>query len=367
MKILIDGRILGYFGPGEYLKNLILNLANLDHKNKYIVIINKHTPPLFKQDNFHFFKIPSFIRPYSPLEQFLIPYLIKRLKPDLAYFPNFNVPLIKLCPYVVTIHDLIYLLYPEDSPSYLSFCYARFMLRKAAKLADVVVTDSEYSRKDIIRHLKVPEKKVFNISGSAGDCFKPVDKTSARTKIKEKYKIKKDFLLYVGNHHYHKNILTLIDAYNHLEERSRYNLVIAGENKWRTRELKREVEKKNLQEGVIFTGFIPSEDLPLLYNAATCFVFPSLYEGFGLPPLEAMACGTPVIASNRGSLPEVLGDAVIFVDPLKMEELKQAMEKVLSSPELRQGLRERGLERVKSFSWPRTSEKIFSIFNKIPG
>lgn len=362
MKVLIDGRLLGYFGPGEYIKNIILNLARLDRENNYYIIINKDPAFLLRQDNFHFFKIPYLVRPYFPLEQILIPYLIKRLRPDFAYFPNFNVPLIKLCPYVVTIHDLIYLLYPKDSPSYLSFCYARFMLRKAVHLADIVITDSEYSRRDIIHYLKVLEKKVSVIPAGVGNGFKPMDKTPARAKIERKYNIKRDFILYVGNHHYHKNISALIDAYSRLKEKSFYNLVIAGKRSWRTKELEQKVKKRKLQGDIIFTDFIPEGDLPWFYNAATCFVFPSLYEGFGLPPLEAMACGVPVIASNKGSLPEILGEAPIYIDPLKTEELKEAMEKVLTSTGLRQELREKGIMQAGSFSWLTSSNRICNIF-----
>lgn len=367
MRILIDGRILGRFGPGEYLKNIILNLARLDRENKYIVIINKGTPSLLSQDNFHFFKVPSRVKPYSLWEQILIPYLIRRLKPDLAYFPNFNIPLIKFCPYVVTIHDLIYLLYPEDGPSRLSFYYARFMLKKASEKAEIVITDSEYSRRDIIRYLGMPEDRLITIPAAAAEAFRPLNETADRDKIKEKYGVKKDFILYAGNHHRHKNILTLLEAFGHLREKSFYNLVIAGGGDWRTKELVREVQKLNLQDDVIFTGFVSPEDLPLLYNAASLFVFPSLYEGFGLSPLEAMACAVPVIASNKGSLPEVLGNAAVLIDPLNSVELRAAMEKVLGSQELRRELGRKGLEQAKSFSWRNTAEKMFNLFNKISG
>lgn len=365
MNFFIDGRSLGYFGPGEYLKNLIINLAQVDRENRYIVIIDKNSPIPFSQKNFYFLKIPFSLKLYSPWEQVLIPYLIRRCKPDLAYFPNFNIPLIKYCPYVVTIHDLIYLLYPKDSPSYLSYCYARFMLKRAADISDIIITDSEYSKRDIIHYLDTSREKVVAIPAAVGDCFKPLDKIYARKMVQERYKIKKGFILYVGNHHYHKNIPTLIDAYRSLKERGHYNLVIAGEKSWRTDMLERYVRETGLIGDVIFTGFISPEDLTLLYSASECLVFPSLCEGFGLPPLEAMACGTPVIVSKRASLPEVVGDAAILVDPLDSEEIRMAMENILNYPYLREELIQKGLRQAARFSWKYTSRKLLDIFKAV--
>lgn len=365
MKIIIDGRMAQYFGLGRFLQNLIINLAKIDQANEYVVLINSQDPILAKEGNFRFKRFKVKIPVYSPWEQLRIPFESWRERPDLFYSPNFNSPLIPFCPLVVGICDLIYWLYPEDCPSKLGHQYARFMLRRAAQRARVIVTRSRHSLNDIVRHLDVPEGKIVIVPDAVDNkIYRPMDGDELLRGIKKRYGIDKDFILYTGNHHPHKNLVSLVEAFSRLRRRKDYQLVIAGKRDYRRKDLFTTINKLGLEENIIFTDHVPEEELPSLYNAAKLFVFPSLYEGFGLPPLEAMACGTPVVTSNTSSLPEVVGEAAMMINPRKIEEITEAMETILDSPGLQKELSRKGIERAKLFSWEDAAKKMLKVFKQ---
>lgn len=218
---------------------------------------------------------------------------------------------------------------------------------------------------DIIRYFKIPENKIKVIYLGVDEDYKPLSETEIR-KVRQKYHLNYPFILYVGSLISHKNIPTLIKAFYKLKKYGLpHKLVITGKRGWKYKNIFEIISKLNLQKDVVFTGYVQREDLPALYNAADLFVYPSLYEGFGLPPLEAMACGTPVITSNTSSLPEVVGNAGIMVDPYDIDGLAKAMYEVLTNEGLRAELRKRGLERAKMFSWKKTAEETLNVYKGI--
>jgi len=274
---------------------------------------------------------------------------------------------------VVTIHDLTPLILPGmvDFRAGERIVY-KFKL-KCAQKAERIIADSENTKKDIIKLLKVNEEKVKVIYLARDSKFHPIENRDILDEIRKKYHLKKSFILYVGGLSSEtKNIKRLIKAFARLLKMSetKYDLVIVGEYKGNYyqpyfKSLQRVIREHSLEGKVIFVGFIPEEDLLSLYNAAELFVFPSLYEGFGIPPLEAMACGTPVVSSNAASLPEVVGDAALLFDPHKIEEMTQAMQKVLMDNNLCQSLITKGFKQVRKFSWEETARETLKVYEEI--
>lgn len=299
-----------------------------------------------------------------------ISWVSKRHKLDLIHDPNGIAPF--LGPSlgvrrVVTIHDAFAYVYPEKHNKLDNWRY-RWMLPLATRKADMVLTDSQNSLNDIQRYLKVPSNKIRAIPCAVDPRFKPIPESLERQLILTKYGIKRPYLLYVGGINARKNIARLFEAYDKVRETfSDVTLVIGGKRQWQTGEIDATFKRLGLEEHVIFTGYVDDADLPGLYSAAEAFVFPSLYEGFGLPPLEAMACGTPVVTSNVSSLPEVVGEAAIKIDPYNIEALASAIIQVLSNSELKAELRQLGLERSAKFTWERTAIETMQVYEQILG
>ncbi len=353
-------------GIGRYLRNLLIHLAQIDTQNEYIVFINRANSQVLNQDNFQFVPLKISIPLYSIREQYWLPLEICKWNLDFMHYPNFAIPLIRPYPDVVTIHDLIYYLYPEQCPSKAAHYYARFMLQYAAKHAHVLITDSEHSKRDLMKYFHVPDEKIHVILPAAdGQCCAPATR-QIRPNIEEKYGIVQPYILYVGKHHPYKNITTLLHAYvTHPDIYENFQLIIAGKRDIRRKDLYTTAKKLDPGEKIIFTDFVEEEELFDLYRQARLFVFPSLYEGFGLPPLEAMACGVPVITSNVASLPEVVGDAAIQVDPLNVRELADAIQTVLTDTELWNTLKQKGLKRSQQFSWETAAQQLLQIYEGI--
>lgn len=365
LRIAIDARMIGFSGIGRYIQNLLANLPKIDNKNAYSAVINAPERGLYEIGDIEFHSPRFNIPVYSLREQILLPSGIKALKPDLIHYPSFNIPVYNSGPVVVTIHDLDYYVYPEACPNRLAHMYARFMFKKSVNAASMIITVSEHSKKEIVRHLGVDPAKVRVIYHGVDEVYRPVKDPARLKEVSVRYGIKGDYVFYAGIHHPRKNLIRLVEAFSRLKGKKDLLLVIAGKIDPRRKELYSLPERLKVKEKVIFTGLVPEEDLPSLYSMASVFVFPSLYEGFGLPPLEAMACGTPVISSNTTSLPEVVGDAGIMVDPEDVNSLSYSIEKVLSDPDLRSELKTKGLERVKQFNWRLTAEKTLAVYNEV--
>jgi len=252
-------------------------------------------------------------------------------------------------------------------PSRMAHTYAKMMMFTSTKSATKVISVSQSSKRDIVRYLNIPPDKIEVIYNAVSNIFKPMNGLNLKDQLRTKFGVSGDYLLYVGNLMPHKNLKRLIYAFYRLRRKLKkdYNLVIVGEGIPHYRELRVLANDLGLKDNVIFLGFIAKKWLPILYNEAKVFVFPSQYEGFGLPPLEAMACGTPVITSNTSSLPEVVSDAGLLIDPYNVEELIEAMERCLTDDNLRAELIEKGLQRVKLFSWERTAQRTLEIYQTI--
>ena len=347
-------------GIGRYLRNLLRQLARLDRQNKYLLFLNKGESFALAQENFTTIPLNISVPLYSLREQYWLPLEIRRWQPDLIHYPNFNVPIISRSSYLVTIHDLIYFLYPEQCPSRLAHCYARRMLAHSSKHANLVLTDSECSKQDLQRYFRLPAEKIRVILPAADERAFPGE---PNPEILARYEMTQPYILYVGKHHAYKNIMTLMQAY--MAQRDIYQnfqLVIAGKRDSRQKTLYDAAAQFDCGKRILFTDFVPDADLFDLYRGARLFVFPSRYEGFGLPPLEAMACGVPVICSNAASLPEVVGDAAISVKPDDASALVDAICSVLTDENLWQTLKNKGLARAQQFSWETAARQLLEVY-----
>jgi glycosyltransferase involved in cell wall biosynthesis len=269
---------------------------------------------------------------------------------------------------VVTIHDCIHLMFPQYLPGHLAYAYAKLQLWTAAHRSDRVLTVSEASKLDILRRFRVPADKITVVYNAIDErlSLEPTDEDVERVSIR--YQLKDPFALYVGNIKPHKNLERLIEAFHQLRQESAFEtlkLVIIGDEISKYQGLRRAVHVHKLHKHVRFLGFVPLETLSVLYRLASVFVFPSLYEGFGLPPLEAMYYGTPVVTSNVSSLPEVVGDAAMLVDPYSSESIADGMRRVLTDEHLRASLRERGMARAREFSWERSVRRIREVYGEV--
>ena len=300
-------------------------------------------------------------------EQVSVPLACRRWQADLLHVPYWASPLFSPVPIVVTVHDLIPMLLPPYRGGWVGAWYAR-LVRASARRATRVITDSEASRRDILQHLRIAPERVGSIYLAAHPRFRPVQEKESLAHVRHKYALPDRYLLYLGGFDVRKNVTGILRAYAQLEAgvAADTHLVIAGslpaEDSDFFPDPRRVARELGIVERVRFTGWVDEKDKPGLYSAAEAFLFPSHYEGFGLPPLEAMSCGTPVIASDRGSLPEVVGQGGLSVDPEDTGALAQAMAQVLSNPDLRARLREAALVQAGRFGWDRTAAETVEVY-----
>src|ERR1700690_1325900 len=300
---------------------------------------------------------------YTLREQFLVPRAAREC--DLLHVPHFNAPVLYRGLLLVSIMDVIHISSPAYRNSFASSMYARPMLHWAARKAAHVVTVSEYSKAEIVRALGIPASKITVIHCGVDDQFRVQEKKEAFEAVKRVLPVCVPYLLYVGNLKPHKNILTLLRAFAQWRTRGNtaHSLVIVGEDsRWKP-PLLEECTALGIRECTIFVPHVSQELLPKIYSAADALIMPSTVEGFGLPVLEAMACGTPVVCSNAGSLPEVAGEAALYFDPARAEDLANAIGRLLLSPELQERLPSAGLARAGQFSWQESTRKHIELYN----
>jgi glycosyltransferase involved in cell wall biosynthesis len=287
---------------------------------------------------------------------------------DVFHATDHLLPPLRRVPTVFTVHDLAFLTHPATHlPSNRAFL--RLMMPRFVRAATVVIADSEATRRDLLRYYRVAPHKVRAVPLGVEPAFRPADAQAARALVAERYALAVPYLLFVGTLEPRKNLRGLLDAFRQLISRHTGEgdvpaLAIAGARGWWYRDLYRAARELGLGERVRFLGRVSDADLPALYSAAAAFVYPSLYEGFGLPPLEALACGTPVVCSDRSSLPEVVGDAGLLVDPTRPGALAAALERILHDAALRQELRGRGLERAARYTWARTAAATAQVYEQ---
>jgi glycosyltransferase involved in cell wall biosynthesis len=304
---------------------------------------------------------------YSVIEQIRIPLALKREGVTLFHAPHYVLPPLVPCRSVVTIHDCIHLMFPQYLPGRLALGYARASIFAAARRATRVLTVSESSKRDILRFVDIKPEKIDVIYNAYDDRFGVEPREEDVGRVRERYQLHDEFVLYAGNVKPHKNLERLIEAFHLVRRRGldHLNLVLIGDEISRYAALRRAVHRHQLHKYVRFLGYMPEATLAVMYRLAGVFVFPSLYEGFGLPPLEAMASGTPVVTSNVSSLPEVAGDAAVLVDPYDPHAIANGIYQVLADDQLRRDLRARGSARARQFSWEQSVRRVREIYGEV--
>jgi glycosyltransferase involved in cell wall biosynthesis len=376
VKIGIDIRRMGEFGVGTYIRNVVRNLGRLDHENEYFLI----GPPAKVQEigplppNFHTIPLNTPERSLGGFRQFRA--TVKRLQCDLVHVPNvFSIPRALPCPYVMTVHDMLdHMARSREQNGVwrsLHFQLTRNVLSGAARIFAV----SNFTKTEIEKWFDIPSSRIEVIYNAIDERFLTGHASAAdRDMIAKRYQVTYPFLLYAGRISPHKNVVRMIEAFSALKselERSQaypdLKLIIIGDDLSGNPDLRRTVIRSAVQNDVRFLGFIPIDVLRIFYDEAKVFVFPSLYEGFGLPPLEAMAHGTPVVTSNASSLPEVVGRAAVLVNPENVFEIMRALHRALTDEALRQRLKERGYQQVAKFSWEASVRRILEAYGEVCG
>jgi glycosyltransferase involved in cell wall biosynthesis len=371
LKIAIDARKWRDYGIGTYVRNLVRHLAPIDRETTYFLFCNRADEATLRDLAENFVPVVDDSGGYSLREHVSIPAKLRRLGADLLHSPHYVLPLLCRRRAVVTIHDCIHLLFPEYLPSRMALTYAHRMMGHAIARSALVFTVSEASRRDILRfypHADADRLQVVPNAIDAAILEHPGEEEMER--VKERYQIRGRFVLYAGNIKPHKNLERLIAAFGQLKQRPGHEdlkLLIIGDEINKYGSLRRRVESAGVRHDVRFFGFVPESTLAALYRLASVFAFPSLYEGFGLPPLEAMASGTPVVTSRISSLPEVVGDAAVLVDPYSEDDIADGIERVLGDDALRAALIEKGHARVSQFSWERSVRAIHGGYMKVLG
>ena len=368
MRIGIDARMYSseFTGIGRYVFELTEHLARIDKKNEYVLFMNRPEYDNYEPPNKRFSKVLVNARHYSYAEQLRYPSALRRAKLDLMHFTHFNAPILYRRPFVVTIHDLTLSFFPgkKMNSGFRRFAYNK-VLRSVLKNSKRIISVSKNTKQDLIDVAKISPNKIDVIYEGVGEDFGPRSQKGVNEEVLKKYGITRSYILYTGVWRGHKNLVNLVKAFSILRQDEDFDaqLVVTGTEDPYYPEVKRTVTELELEADTIFTGLVPEEELVSLYQEANVFVFPSLYEGFGLPPLEAMRCGTPVVASKTSCIPEICGeDNAVFFDPYDPTEMADAIHKVWVNESLQKDLRERGLKHSKKFSWEKMAEKTLKLY-----
>ena len=376
MKVAIDIRRMTEFGVGTYTRNIVRALGRLDHSNEYFLIgspqkvteigplpPNFQTVPLLDADN-------------TAKGYFECRTILKRLDCDVAHIPHlFSIPRNLPCRYVMTVHDVLEHLYRARDRSGLRRSLHFQLTRRVLKGAARILAVSKYTKSEIEKLFGIPGHRIEVVYNAIDERFLRGHATDTdRQVLAERYLVTYPFLLYAGRISPHKNLVRIIEAFSalkaELEKEGRFpdlKLIIIGDELSKHPDLRRTVIRGGVQNDVRFMGFVPIEMLRVFYDAAKIFVFPSLYEGFGLPPLEAMAHGTPVVTSNTSSLPEVVGNAAVLVNPENVFEIMRALLRVLLDQTVREKFKQRGYEQAKKFSWDASARQILGVYEAVAG
>jgi glycosyltransferase involved in cell wall biosynthesis len=299
-------------------------------------------------------------------EQVVAPIAARRAGVDVLHGPVNVVPLLGATPSIVTVHDLAFLRFPEQYPT-LQRRYLHRLTRQSVMRANLTIAVSGHTRADIVELLDADPERVIAVPNGVDDEFSPRHGTAELDEFRKERALPEEFILFVGTLQPRKNLEGLIRAYARLDPAERLPLVVVGSPGWMYQGIFDTLAGHRLEREVIFAGYADSGSLPLWYSAASVFVYPSLYEGFGLPVLEAMACGTPVITSDTSSLPEVAGDAALTVDPTDVDAISTSLRRLLNDGALRDDLRRRGVQRARAFSWRRTAERTANLYRRVAG
>jgi glycosyltransferase involved in cell wall biosynthesis len=368
MHIGIDARLVYHTraGIGEYTLRLTQALARTFGEHRFTLLQDRRNKqPLVAARNIAV--AHTFVPSHHRLEQRLLPWVVNHLATDVFHSPDFIPPLRANGPSVITIHDLAFLIYPhfltKDSARYYG------QIDRAVRRADRIIAVSESTKHDLIQKLGIPEDKITVIYEAADPLFQPEDRATALRHVQTLFEVPQEFILFVSTIEPRKNIPGLLRAYRRLRDSYKLTpaLVLVGAPGWLSEDVHKLVDELHLKPYCFFLGRVSNHDLHHLYNAARCLVHPAFYEGFGVTPLEAMACGTPVVVSNVSSLPEVVGDAALLVDPENDEEITVALWRILTDTALQAELRTKGLQRAPAFSWERAASQTMEVYLQATG
>ncbi|MGA2001730.1 MAG: glycosyltransferase family 1 protein [Terriglobales bacterium] len=376
MKVAIDIRRMTEFGVGTYIRNVVRTLAQLDRENKYFLIGSPAKMSEFGPlpGNFHSVPLAEPDHTFSGYVDFRA--AVRRLQFDVVHIPHlFWMPRGLGCPYVLTVHDLLEHMYGSRNLSSLRRSLHFYLTRRVLRGSARVMAVSQFTKNEIHKLLAIPDERIEVVYNAIDERFLRGHASDAdRALIAQRYQVNYPFLLYAGAIRPHKNVVRIIEAFSALKselaKEGRFEdlkLIIIGDDMSNNPRLRRTVVSGGVQNDVRFLGFVPIEVLRIFYDVAKIFVFPSLYEGFGLPPLEAMAHGTPVVTSNTSSLPEVVGNAALMVNPENVFEIRRALHKALLDPTTRERMKQRGYEQAQRFSWEISVSRILEIYREVAG
>lgn len=355
-------------GIGRLTRGLVHGLAQVDRENRYSLVVRGLLPRVDLPSNFRLCRLPLSERlSHIVWYRLGLPLAVDLFTGPLDVFhsPDYLLPPLRGGARVITVHDLTFLVVPQYAEPNLARYLAR-KLPRSIERATLVLADSEATRQDLLSLMRVPPEKVEVVYAGVDSSFAPVTDTARLEQVRAKYGIDGPFILNVGTLEPRKNLEGLLRAYALLRAEGRlpHRLVVAGGRGWLYQSLFALVEELGLGKAASFLGYVPDEDLPPLLSMAEVFVYPSFYEGFGLPPLEAMACGTPVVASRAPCLPEVLGEAALLVDPLDHQALAGAILRVLEDSELRRALLAKGRAQAAKYTWTAAAERALALYKR---
>jgi glycosyltransferase involved in cell wall biosynthesis len=356
-------------GAGRYIIRLVRSLAAIVAENELFVFVQDSRRALIDApalEKVQWIETPE-ISPARRLvwEQTTLPRLARRSGLDLLHSPHYTRPLSLPCASVVTFHDMTFFLYPQLHTRSKRLFFP-WMMRMSARLADAIIADSESTRRDALKILSIPEEKIFTVPLGIGEEFHRITDMHLLEDCRRRYNLPQTFFLYVGLVEPRKNLPLLLNAYARLAQQEEPPmLVVVGRFGWMVEDVLRQVEALQLQDRVLFTGYIPDQDLPLVYNLAQTLLYPSRYEGFGFPPLEAMACGTPVITTAVSAMRDQVGDAGLLIPPQDEQALFEAMRRLSRDPSLRQALAVQGQKQAEKYTWNQTALKTLRVYQKV--
>lgn len=363
----IDARKLDDFGIGTYIRNLVQGLARLDGENRYVVFVGSRGAEHLGELPENFQTVVERSPVYSLRELVALSWRLFRLRLDLYHATHYVLPAVVPCRAVVTIHDVIHLLYPEFLPGPLAFLYAQRMIRRALSRGDRVIADSQNTKTDLMEYFDVDGRKIRVVYPGVADKFRRhLGKDELRTRLRA-LDLEPPYLLFVGNPKPHKNLDSVIKAFARALQIERFEgqLVCVGDRGGAQFKIRQRAEQLGISDRVRLLGHVAEEELPSIYQGAELFLYPTLYEGFGLPVVEAMASGVPVLTSNTSALKEVAEGYALLTDPLDIEEMAQAIARAMVDPEQLRTLAKLGLKRADEFRWERTAQATLDVYRAV--
>lgn len=372
MRIGIDARFYGPMGKGlgRYTQKLIENLEKIDSDNDYFIFLRSANFEEYNPQNEKFKKVLANYRWYSFGEQFLFPQLLKKYKLDLVHFPHFNVPIFYFGKFVVTIHDLILLHFPTIRNTtlnplfyWIKFLAYRLVINLALRRADSIITVSNFTKTDILENYKFVSSERVEVTYEACDDFCRIKNVESEENILKNYGIIKPYLLYIGNAYPHKNLERLLDCFCEIGKGKNIFLVLVGGEDYFYKRLKKTAADKKIKN-IIFSGYVPDCDLDIVIKNCVLYVWPSLYEGFGLSPLEAMAKGIPVVSADHPCMREILGESAVYFDGKSVSDMAKTIKETIDNKDLKIKMADSGYEQIKKYSWIKMAKETLAIYKK---